>query len=252
MLLDWLAGCLRDAGLETIPLEGWETRSRPTPLNRVDAVIWHHTATGPNWRDDNVARLLRDGRSDLAGPLSQLGLDRQGRYWVIAAGRCNHNGLGTWGNDSVGIEAFNDGTGEPWPGPQLDAYLRGTAAILKHAGLPVERVLGHYETTVGKNDPLGLPMDRMREMVAFDLAPPVAAQPVETAEELLMPAIAKNDDDARRAYVRDKVLTYWGKEPDDGQLGFLVAVLADRGADGLVQFVADSPEAAALRSRRGW
>src|SRR5690606_11664261 len=109
-------------------------------------VVCHHTATSSAWQDGHVAALLRDGRRDLAGPLSQLGLERDGTFVVIAAGRANHNGYGTWGNDSIGIEAYNSGLGEPWPAVQLDAYQRGVAAILAHLGLDVSCCKAHRET----------------------------------------------------------------------------------------------------------
>jgi len=59
--------------------------------------------------------LLTSGRPDLSGPLSQLGLGRDGTFFVIAAGRANHAGAGDWqgnttGNSSfIGIEAENTG-----------------------------------------------------------------------------------------------------------------------------------------------
>ncbi len=38
--------------------------------------------------------VIRDGRPGLKGPLSQLGLGRDGAYYVIAAGRAQHAGRG--------------------------------------------------------------------------------------------------------------------------------------------------------------
>src|SRR5580700_4344959 len=49
------------------------------------------------------------------GPLAQLGLGRDGTFYVVAAGRCNQAGQGSWqgvttGNSSfIGIEAENTG-----------------------------------------------------------------------------------------------------------------------------------------------
>ncbi len=160
----WLLEVLTAAGCRVIPVEGWERRGRD--VAGWSAVVCHHTATGPHAADSAVVRLLRDGRSDLAGPLSQLGLDRHDRFHLIAAGRCNHNGRGTHGNNALGIEAFNDGVGEPWPVVQVNAYVRGCAAIVDHLGLPTGRVLGHRETDpTRKSDPAGIDMHRFRARV---------------------------------------------------------------------------------------
>jgi len=167
MRLPWLADELRAAGLAVVEVGGWQHRG--DDLRSVEGIVWHHTATGPRTSDLNVARLLRDGRPNLAGPLSQLGLDRAGRYHVVAAGKANHNGYGLWGNQSIGIEAYNDGVGEPWPDVQVAAYITGTRALLGRLGLGVDRVKGHKETDPRRKiDPAGLDMDEMRTRIATD------------------------------------------------------------------------------------
>lgn len=164
MRVSWLADVLHDAGLPIVPMDGW--RGRGKELISVQGVVLHHTATGMNWPDRRVAMLLRDGRSDLPGPLSQLGLDRQGRFWLISDGRCNHNGHGEWGNNSIGIEAFNDGKGEKWPAVMVENWQRGTAAILRHLGLGAGRARGHRETDPGrKTDPKGIDLPAFRREV---------------------------------------------------------------------------------------
>lgn len=167
MRVPWLADVLRGAGLDVYELPGWYGRGKE--LAPPQGVIWHHTATSTRWADGHVAALLRDGRRDLAGPLAQLGLERDGTFVTIADGRANHNGYGTWGNASIGIEAYNDGVGEPWPDVQVDAYVRGTRAILGHMGLPASRTLGHKESDPRRKiDPAGLDMDEMRRRIATD------------------------------------------------------------------------------------
>src|SRR5262249_34828207 len=119
---------------------------------------------------------LVQGRSDLPGPLAQLGLGRDGTYFVIAAGRANHAGKGNWkgilnGNTNlIGIEAENTGlpNDSPWPVVQIDAYHRGVAAILKHIGRGFEFCAGHKEyalPTGRKSDP-NFAMDPFRSAVA--------------------------------------------------------------------------------------
>jgi hypothetical protein len=171
-MLLWLADVLRDAGLNVIEYPGWKTRGKANiePLG----VIWHHTATPRSASDAAVRKLLAGGRTDLAGPLCHLGLERDGVYVVIAAGRANHAGYGEpWGNDSIGIEAYNEGTGEPWPPAQVDAYRRGTAAICAHLALGVDRVRAHREVDPGRKvDPVGLDMRHERAEVQKILTPP--------------------------------------------------------------------------------
>ena len=162
----WLKPVLAAGGLELVEFDGWETRG----VDRLypEAVVRHHTATGTNWTDQAVANLLAlKGNVTTPPPLSQLGLDRRGRFWLIASGRCNHNGYGIFGNDAIGIEAFNDGRGEPWPDVQVDAYDLGVALILEHLNLPTARDLAHFETDPGrKSDPRGFDMDARRARVA--------------------------------------------------------------------------------------
>lgn len=163
-MLTWLADTLRADGLHVIELADWKTRSRKGGITP-EGVVCHNTATGPNVPDSNVRALLRDGRSDLPGPLAQLGLERPGTWVVVAAGRCNHNGYGQWGNDSIGVEAYNDGRGEPWPEPQLDAYARGVAAICRRMGWGPERVKGHKETDPDRKIDPTFDMDLFRSRV---------------------------------------------------------------------------------------
>lgn len=165
MRLLWLPEVIRDAGLGVVEAGGW--RARGKEMSRVDAVIWHHTVTGPNVPDRRVAQLLTDGRSDLAGPLAQLGLRRDGTWDVIASGKANHNGFGTFGNQTIGIEAYNDGASEEWPTEQVESWIVGTAAICAHLDLPVARVLGHKESDPDRKiDPHTLNMPAMRSRIA--------------------------------------------------------------------------------------
>ena len=161
MRLDWLADVLRDAGCAVYEITGWLDRGRD--LAWVDGIVWHHTASSRIASDAAVDLLLRDGRRDLPGPLAQFGLRRDGAWVVVAAGRANHNGYGKWGNNSIGIEAYNDGVGEPWPTAQIDAWVAGTAAICRHLGLDAGQVLGHKESDPRRKiDPAGIDMDDMR------------------------------------------------------------------------------------------
>ena len=166
--LTWLAQVLKDAGLKVAEQPGWEDRGRG-PMGVVRGVICHHTA-GPKTGIMPSLKVITDGRPDLPGPLAQLGLGRDGTWFIVAAGRANHAGAGSWkgvtaGNSSfIGIEAENMGTAaDPWPGVQMDAYKRGVAAILKKLGSDASMCAGHKEYAL----PKGRKTDPDFDMVAF-------------------------------------------------------------------------------------
>lgn len=160
--LIWLPHVLKSAGLKVALVDGWEDRGRGD-VGNIFGIICHHTATASGGNMPTLKTLIH-GRSDLPGPLSQLGLGRDGTYYIIAAGRCNHAGKGIWkgltnGNTNfIGIEAENTGRASdfPWPDIQLEAYQRGAAAILKHVGQSEEFCCAHREyarPSGRKNDP---------------------------------------------------------------------------------------------------
>jgi N-acetylmuramoyl-L-alanine amidase-like protein/putative peptidoglycan binding protein len=166
--LIWMPFALRKAGLKVAPVNGWESRGRGD-VGETLGVLCHHTA-GPKNGNMPSLGLLIAGRPELPGPLAQLGLGRDGTYYVVAAGRCNHAGVGDWngvtsGNTHfIGIEAENTGRpDDPWPAVQVDAYQRGVAALLKHAGLSAESCAGHKEYAL----PAGRKPDPTFDMKAF-------------------------------------------------------------------------------------
>lgn len=159
--LTWLPQVLLDAGLRVAEQPGWQTRGRGE-VGPIRGVICHHTA-GPKTGNMPSLNIVTNGRSDLPGPLSQLCLGRDGTFFVVAAGRCNHAGAGNWqgltnGNQNfIGIEAENTGlSNDPWPAIQLDAYRRGVAALLKKIRANAIMCCGHKEYALPprrKNDP---------------------------------------------------------------------------------------------------
>lgn len=170
--LTWLPGALKDAGLKVAEVDGWESRGR-AEMGDVVGVICHHTA-GPRAGNMPSLKTLINGRSDLPGPLSQLGLGRDGTFYVIGAGRSNHAGAGEWkgvsGNGRfIGIEAENSGApGDAWPEVQLDAYRRGVAAILRQLGRSADFCAGHKEYALprGRKPDPSFDMDQFRQGVA--------------------------------------------------------------------------------------
>jgi len=226
MRLLWLPHVLRLAGVSVVEMSGWEARGRE--LDAVHGVVWHHTASSVRTTDASMERMLVTGRPDLVGPLSQLGLRRDGTWVVVASGRANHNGYGTWGNSSIGIEAYNDGVGEPWPTVQVESYVNGTAAILRHLGLNTASVKGHKETDPRRKiDPAGLDMNLMRARIAQRLTyvpPAPKPTPTPTSKELTM-------SEAKEINGRLDVLAQWTKDEvrkTNGRLDILVQWSIDK------------------------
>src|SRR5215471_7285686 len=107
--LTWLPEVMENAGLKVAEQPGWRTRGRGE-LGTVKGVMCHHTS-GPQTGIMPSLGVVTSGWSDLPGPLAQLCLGRDVTFFVVAAGRCNHAGIGNWrgittGNSSfIGIEA---------------------------------------------------------------------------------------------------------------------------------------------------
>lgn len=185
--IGWLPAAARKAGLDVYVMPGFETRSTwASGLASILGVVWHHTATSLRWLDGHVALLLRDGRRDLSGPLSQIGVERDGTAVFVAAGRANHNGYGEWGNDSVGIEFYSDGVTEHLTPQQIHTGVVLTALILRHEGLPADRTKAHKETDPKRKiDPLTPPaMANVRADVAAALHAVEPTHPKDTMRQI--------------------------------------------------------------------
>ncbi len=176
--LTWLHDVLKDAGLKVSPVPGWEDRGLGDVGNIV-GVICHHTGvSNPQKQNMPTLNSLKNGRkaepglAALPGPLAQLGLGRDGTFFIVAAGRAAHAGKGSFKGVSgnrrfIGIEAENAGTADdPWPEAQLKAYQRGVAAILKHLGKDPSFCCGHKEYAEGRKTDPSLDMTTFRAAVA--------------------------------------------------------------------------------------
>lgn len=166
MYLTNLATIARQAGLAVVEQGGWQSRGHGG-MTDVRAVICHHTAGGAG----NAASLtvVRDGRSDLPGPLSHFLLAKDGTVYVVAAGLCYHAGatLAAWQSNAhtIGIEAERSvadiNARVPWPERQLVAYAKLCRALQDaFGGVPV---LGHKEIC----SPPGRKIDPDFDMAAF-------------------------------------------------------------------------------------
>lgn len=189
--LIWLPEVLKSAGLKVALVDGWENRGAPDihgnrNVGTIFGIICHHTGVQDKSKNMPTLHALINGRKaerglkGITGPLAQLGLGRDGTFFVVAAGRCNHAGTGIWkglsnGNANfIGIEAENTGGHDdfPWPETQLEAYRRGVAAILKHIGRGVEFCVGHREWAPTRKDDPTFDMISFREGVTAILADP--------------------------------------------------------------------------------
>lgn len=175
-----LVNHLRKWGLKVQEKEGWRHRGRPYNFYP-RAIIAHHTASGSQSGNFASEGIVTFGRSDLPGPLCQILLGRDGTVKLIADGYANHAGYGGPRGDipkdqgntyTIGIEAENNGVGEPWSAAQLNAYYRLCAALLVWIDRKdVNRVFGHKEWAPGRKiDPAGIDMNRFREQVRKALA----------------------------------------------------------------------------------
>lgn len=166
-----IADVLRKAGLEVIEAPGWKTRgfkSRYTTpdggLRALTGGLVHHTGTPSKIKGDYPTwDTIVNGRSDVPGPLSQLGLGKSGAWYVFAAGRANHSGAVDdvrWSNPQcLGVEAEHDGA-SVWPVRQYLSYVTGCAVLGKHYGITWR---GHKEAAV----PYGRKPDPIFDMPEF-------------------------------------------------------------------------------------
>jgi peptidoglycan hydrolase-like protein with peptidoglycan-binding domain len=229
MSLTWLADALRNAGLKVAEVDGWKDRGRGD-VGEILGVVCHDTA-GPITGNMPSLHTLINGRPDLAGPLSQLGLGRDGTFYVIAAGRCNHAGAGTWEGSSkgntnfIGIEAENTGGANdfPWPDVQMDAYARGVAAILKHIGKGADACAGHkeYATPHGRKQDPSFDMDLFRKSITAILSGNAPPPNIIPAAEPASPAGAPGRPTLRRGANNDLVKVVQSKVgvAQDGDFG---------------------------------
>ena len=166
MILSNLATVCRSSGLVVEEVAGWKTRGHGS-FESIEAVVAHHTGTPLKLAGDYpTLKTVRDGRPGLDGPLSQLGLGRSGKVYVIAAGVAWHAGVvfEQWQNNwhAIGIEAEHDGV-SAWPAVQYQAYVRLCRTLADAYDVPVSRVVGHKEIA----KPLGRKPDPIFSMPQF-------------------------------------------------------------------------------------
>jgi N-acetylmuramoyl-L-alanine amidase-like protein len=174
LYVQWLADAARSTGYPVVEVAGWRSRGHGG-MRVVEGVVGHHTGTTDKAAGDYPSvGIVTNGRSDLAGPLCNLGLGRSGTIYVVAAGCAWHAGASRWAgftdlNDKfLGIEAESAGTGG-WSNAQLDAYPKLVAALLRYMSRGPDRYAGHKDVALPlgrKPDPVGIDTNWMRQQVA--------------------------------------------------------------------------------------
>jgi N-acetyl-anhydromuramyl-L-alanine amidase AmpD len=169
----WLADVLRAEGVNLVEYPGWRDRGHGD-FKDIRGVMVHHTGS-----DTATAASIANGRPDLAGPLSQLHIARDGTVTVVAVGVAWHAGVGMYpwlptnmGNwHLIGIECANSGTSptaphrQNWPDAQYFALVDSCAAINRRLAQNASRTIGHKEyagRAQGKWDPGAIDMDILR------------------------------------------------------------------------------------------
>lgn len=190
-----LLAALTAEGVDVRPESDWATRTARRKFAPVGIII-HHTGGG----GEGGFRIIRDGRSDLPGPLANLHPRKDGSVHLLTGGMSNHAGpgdprvlahtrmgqlfgqrpsaKGVVGNQwYYGIEIENLGTGrDPYPEVQLDATVKCVAAICRMHDWSASRVIGHKEWTSRKVDP-SFDMGAFRNRVAAALGQAPLANP---------------------------------------------------------------------------
>ena len=169
----WLLDVLQAEGVNPVEYPGWRNRGHGD-FKDIRGVMVHHTGS-----DTTSAASIANGRPDLAGPLSQLHIARDGTVTVVAVGVAWHAGVGMYpwlptnmGNwHLIGIECANSGTSptaphrQNWPDAQYFALVRCCAAINCRLAQTSARTIGHKEyagLSQGKWDPGAINMDILR------------------------------------------------------------------------------------------
>lgn len=165
----WLADILHaDAQIDVRELSGWRARGHGD-FKDIRGIMFHHTG-GPA-----SAESIRDGRPDLAGPLSQLHISRTGLVTVVCAGVAWHAGVGSlpwvppnmgnwhligveceWPYAGSGVTGPGNASRCPWDDRQIKAMRNVAAAVCRKLGVGADRVTTHKEyagAAQGKWDP---------------------------------------------------------------------------------------------------
>lgn len=202
-MLEVVAECRRLLpGLIVTWEPGWETRGNGTSANYSYGSIHHTASVSSAARPFPTQNLLRNGRSDLPGPLCNVATPwctvESPRLHVVAAHPANHGGasrasgpipkLALFNPTSIGNEIDYAGS-TPMSGGQLlvgHVFTRAVANVL--AGGNVEVVRAHFETSVTGKWDVGYAPGKSYDMAAWRrqaaaITPPVPPAPASQQKE---------------------------------------------------------------------
>jgi hypothetical protein len=215
-----LPDALREFDLEPVLSAGWETRGLEFDDDPI-ITLRHWTAGAITGKSPSL-RIVTFGRPDLKGPLATVLQERTGgsgldRVHVIASGRANHAGEGSW----QGVTSGNRrGTGNEieWAGPheafpvnRIETSERIAAALLslskyqdgKHACEHRE-----YALPPGRKIDTNLNGDTFRLRVHELLHPPEDDDMTPEQEKLLKRAAAQPQPMLLRLSTKDPAVLY--------------------------------------------
>lgn len=212
-----------------------------------------HTSCAPKVRgiqSFHMAPVADGGRgwSDIAytAVVCPHGWTFEGRWVGVRNGA---NGTNPGNRDAYAVCSLM-GAGDPVPVVML-AELAEVFAYLDRDGGAGSKLNGHrdWKPTACPGEELYRHLDELRARKTAILGgagpAPIPSPTVHDLEELLM-AVAKNDDDARRAHVRARCRAVLGRPPKTwDEFVLFLGILTDRGADELEIALAEQPDAIA-------
>ncbi|MBA3421358.1 MAG: N-acetylmuramoyl-L-alanine amidase [Thermoleophilaceae bacterium] len=176
--ITWMEAALRKNDLRIKEVKGWKDRGRPGSFAPRGA-MFHHTASSSAGGNAPGLGVCVEGRPGINGPLCNVLVARDATAYLVAAGRANHAGKGgPWqgipqdsGNAYlIGVEAENDGVGEPWSSELLQACDVVFATLLLGLRRKSDWLLGHKEWAPDRKiDPARIDMTKYRDRVSAEM-----------------------------------------------------------------------------------
>ena len=190
-----IAIALIDYGIDFTMLSDAETNGRTYGTMDPVGFMIHHTGS-----ENSSLKTIRNGRTDLPGPLSQLFLEEfpERKLWLVSEGVCNHAGKGSpRTHDNVvrdrpvlfppgpdlpagfsyntvyyGLEIEGNDPSDFAGTPRYWLAVKVAAALCRHFNWdPLFRVISHKEHTTRKPDPF-FDMPGFRKDVVIELDAP--------------------------------------------------------------------------------
>jgi len=237
---------LTDYGIDFTALSDAETNGRPYGTLDPIAFMVHHTGS-----ENSSINTIRNGRTNLPGPLSQLFLEEfpQRKLWLVSEGVCNHAGPGSpitlanvradngvvyppgpdgsagvsYNTLYIGIEIEGNDPSDFAGTPRYWLAVQVAAALCLHYDWnPMTRIISHKEHTGRKVDPF-FDMPKFRKDVVIELdavnppTPPVYDPPSSWAAkawakaEALDPPIVTVHSDPHKTVTKEELVVFFDR-----------------------------------------